>query len=469
MNNGDLSSTVGEIDTGICVKSRQTDGFQGHFKWHLRRQNWIVLDAFLAAVAVLLALIYQPGFSLGWRTADPLLPGVLQAELIYPWFVLLAMHIAGMHDPLGDRRRWFALLRVIFAVAGAVGLFLFVPYLVSLHQIGRFVLLRTFFFSVGFLGGARILLWQWAKAAPKRIGCIMSQDSLARFCGLINKNHIPLQMVTIGKGSELQTPSEVALFFLQQEVDEVVVNSHDNRRDVWLACLNRGMPVTDVTVFVEREYYKVACDDTDMTWFIVSDLKWTHPLYNRVKRLLDLFVSSIGLVLSAPIILLGALAIIVEEGRPVFYFQTRVGFRGTPYRLWKLRTMRIDAEREGAQWAKQGDSRVTHVGRILRRTRVDELPQFWNVLKGEMSIIGPRPERPEFVEQLSSVIPLYPQRHWIKPGISGWAQINYPYGASVDDAREKLCYDLYYLKNASLLLDVHIALRTLGVIMKGSR
>jgi lipopolysaccharide/colanic/teichoic acid biosynthesis glycosyltransferase len=131
--------------------------------------------------------------------------------------------------------------------------------------------------------------------------------------------------------------------------------------------------------------------------------------------------------------------------------------------------MRNDAEKGGARWASSGDSRVTAVGRFLRRTRIDELPQFWNVLKGDMSVIGPRPERPEFVEQLAKEIPMYPQRHWLKPGITGWAQINLPYGASVEDSQAKLCYDLYYLKHASLLLDLHIALRTLGVVMKGSR
>ena len=131
--------------------------------------------------------------------------------------------------------------------------------------------------------------------------------------------------------------------------------------------------------------------------------------------------------------------------------------------------MRNDAEKTGAQWAMKCDNRVTYVGKYLRKMRIDELPQFWNVIKGDMSIIGPRPERPEIIKTLSEVLPIYAQRHWIKPGITGWAQINYPYGSSVEDAREKLCYDLYYLKNASFVLDLQIALRTFGVIAKGSR
>jgi exopolysaccharide biosynthesis polyprenyl glycosylphosphotransferase len=265
------------------------------------------------------------------------------------------------------------------------------------------------------------------------------------------------------------TPDAITDFFIREGVDEVVVTARDDRRDVWLACLNRGVQVSDVAVFVEREFYKVSCDDIDVTWFIGIDLKWNHPFYHRLKRVIDVFIAGVGFLFSAPIILVAALATTIESGRPIFYSQTRVGFRGRNYRIWKLRTMRTNAEISGVRWATHNDLRVTRVGRFLRTTRVDELPQFWNVLRGEMSLIGPRPERPEFVEWLTREIPLFHQRHWVKPGITGWAQINYPYGASVEDAREKLCYDLYYLKNASLLLDLHIALRTIGVVMKGSR
>ena len=427
------------------------------------------MDLGLSAAAILLSYALQPGFLLRWGTSNPAQPGAFQAALIYPWFVLLSMHIAGMHDPLGDRRRWFALLRVVLAVAGALGLCLLVLYFVSLQQIGRMILIRTSILSVVFLGGARVILWNLANTKPGRIGCLLSPDRLARFKALVTRNCIPFEIIgTETKGNE-NTPDDIADFLIREGVDEVVVASCDARRDVWLACLNRGVQVTDVAVFVEREFYKVSCEDVDVTWFLAIDLKWNHPFYHRLKRIIDTFVASVGLLFSAPIIFAAALATMIESGRPVFYSQMRVGFRGKLYRLWKLRTMRTDAEISGARWATQNDLRVTQVGRFLRKTRLDELPQFMNVLRGEMSLIGPRPERPEFVEWLTAEIPLFPQRHWIKPGITGWAQINYPYGASIDDAREKLCYDLYYLKNTSLLLDLHIALRTIGTIMKGSR
>lgn len=449
--------------------TQRSGGHKGPLKFHLRRRGWIALDAILASLAILIAYALQPGFVFGWGSSNPLQPGAFEAALIYPWFVLLGMHVAGLHDPLGDRRRWVTLLRVIFAVAGALGVCLFALYFISLQQIGRTILIKTLVLSIGFLGGGRILLWNLANTIPKRIGCYLRKEKLIRLTTLIDCNHLPIKLVSFDATGDHIDSVEVAAFFDREDVDEVVVASCDNRADVWLACLNRGIQVTDLAVFVEREYYKVSCIDIDLTWLLAIDLKWNHPFYNRFKRLIDIFVSGIGLVLAMPIILFVALAIIIEGGRPIFYSQTRVGFRGKYYRLWKLRTMRTDAELDGAQWAKKGDSRITGVGRILRLTRIDELPQLWNVLKGEMSMIGPRPERPEFVEKLAAAIPMYPQRHWIKPGISGWAQINYPYGASVDDAREKLCYDLYYLKNASPLLDLHIALRTVGTVMKGSR
>jgi len=163
------------------------------------------------------------------------------------------------------------------------------------------------------------------------------------------------------------------------------------------------------------------------------------------------------------------LAIKLQDRGAVIYSQIRVGLYNEPFRIFKFRTMRVDAERDGAQWAKQNDDRTTAIGRFMRKTRIDEVPQFWNILKGDMSFIGPRPERPNFVDMIEHDVPFYRYRHLIKPGLSGWAQINYPYGASIDDAREKLSFDLYYLKYASVTLDMLIVLRTVGAMVKGAR
>jgi lipopolysaccharide/colanic/teichoic acid biosynthesis glycosyltransferase len=442
------------------------------FHWDLRRRGWIMTDIILSASSILLAYALQKHFDFGWTSSNPSQPGAYRAALIYPWLVLIAGHVAGLHDPLGDRRRWVALLRVGAAVIGALAMFLVLLYFTSLQQLGRVILIRTLVISVGLLTAARVVVWGLAAEVQRRIGCYLVPPRDGRFKQLITMHHFTPDLTELPVDSIDWPADAVADFFSRAGVDEIVVSAQDGderAQDIWLACLNRGLQVTDLAVFVEREYYKIPCDEITVSWLLFIDLKWNHPFYHRLKRLLDIF-AAIGLSLVlCPVLMAAALAIWLESGGPVIYSQLRTGFRGRTYRILKLRTMRADAEKTGAQWAAHGDDRVTRVGRVLRKTRIDELPQLWNVLRNEMSFIGPRPERPEFVEKLTSDIPLFPQRHWVQPGLTGWAQINYPYGASIEDARAKLCFDLYYIKNASFLLDLHIALRTAGAVMKGSR
>jgi lipopolysaccharide/colanic/teichoic acid biosynthesis glycosyltransferase len=184
---------------------------------------------------------------------------------------------------------------------------------------------------------------------------------------------------------------------------------------------------------------------------------------NAVHR----FVAFLGFLLSLPIVIVTALLIKVDSRGPIFYKQERVGKNGKPFTLMKFRSMRTDAEKSGPVWASKGDDRTTRVGKIIRKIRVDEIPQFWNIIKGEMSFVGPRPERPHFVAQLAAEIPYYEQRHLIAPGLTGWAQIKYPYGASIEDARQKLQYDLFYIKNFSLILDGIIMFETIKIILFG--
>jgi lipopolysaccharide/colanic/teichoic acid biosynthesis glycosyltransferase len=192
-------------------------------------------------------------------------------------------------------------------------------------------------------------------------------------------------------------------------------------------------------------------------------------LLRRMKRLMDLFLASVGLLLSLPILLMAAIAIKIDSRGPVLLRQGRVGWMGKPFKLLKLRSMRVDAESDGRpQWARVDDPRVTRVGRILRKFRIDEIPQLINVLRGQMSFVGPRPERPEFMEELTACIPFYHLRHYVAPGITGWAQVMYPYGASVQDARRKLQFDLCYIRNASPFLDLRIVLRTASVVLFGN-
>ncbi|MEM9288774.1 MAG: TIGR03013 family XrtA/PEP-CTERM system glycosyltransferase [Pseudomonadota bacterium] len=252
---------------------------------------------------------------------------------------------------------------------------------------------------------------------------------------------------------------------------EVVLAMRERRgglpiRDL-LKCRMAGMRVLDLPAFLEQETGRVDLESMQPSWLVFSDGFGMSQGINRVlKRIFDIVASLILILFSIWILIPTAILIKLTSPGPIFYRQERVGENGEVYRLFKFRSMRNDAEKDGVpQWAKEADPRVTGIGKIIRATRIDEIPQILNVLSGEMSFVGPRPERPFFVEQLSEEIPYYEERHIVKPGITGWAQINYPYGASTDDARKKLEYDLYYVKNFSVLLDLAILVQTVKVVV----
>jgi sugar transferase (PEP-CTERM system associated) len=263
----------------------------------------------------------------------------------------------------------------------------------------------------------------------------------------------------------------LADFVVKMGASEVVLAIEERRNAIPLDDLLRikttGVHVNEISSFLERETGRVDLDSVNPSWLIFSDgFSSGRRLSVMAKRLFDIAVSLILVLFSAPIILLFAILVKLESKGPAFYKQERVGLFGQPYFINKLRSMRIDAEVEGkAVWAKKNDSRVTRVGKFIRMVRIDELPQTWNVLKGEMSFVGPRPERPEFVTELEGQLSYYAERHMVKPGITGWAQVNYPYGASIDDARHKLEFDLYYAKNYTPFLDILILLQTIRVVL----
>jgi sugar transferase (PEP-CTERM system associated) len=259
----------------------------------------------------------------------------------------------------------------------------------------------------------------------------------------------------------------------EHEIDEIVVAMDDRRQQFplkeLLDCRLAGIEVVELASFLERETGKVYLDILIPSWMIFGS-GFRKDIFRRYsERAFDLLASFVLLLLALPVMLLTALAIKIEEGlsAPVFYGQPRVGYAGRVFRVLKFRSMRVDAEKDGVRWASEHDDRVTRVGRFIRKVRIDELPQLINVLSGHMSFVGPRPERPEFVKQLNESIPYYDVRHAVKPGITGWAQLCYPYGASELDASEKLQYDLYYVKNHSLVFDILILLQTVEVILLG--
>jgi sugar transferase (PEP-CTERM system associated) len=250
---------------------------------------------------------------------------------------------------------------------------------------------------------------------------------------------------------------------------DLVIVAPDERRGMnlqrLLECKRAGFPVIEYLTFVEKEIRRIDLKRMNLSWLVFGDGFTFGALDRFLKRVFDLVVSSGMLLLTSPLVLGGIIAIRLEGPGPVFYRQERVTQDGRVFWILKLRTMRPDAEATGAVWAAVKDNRITKTGNFLRRARIDELPQLINILWGEMSFVGPRPERPVFVKELAEQIPLYNERHMVKAGLTGWAQINYPYGASIDDARSKLSYDLYYVKNFSVLFDFVILLQTLRVVL----
>lgn len=278
---------------------------------------------------------------------------------------------------------------------------------------------------------------------------------------------------------EIESDFSNLLDVIQENNVKEIVMALDERRNVIqadqiLECRMRGIKVVDMNNFLERQLGKIFLSTLQPSTLIYSDGFIQGKFKSFLKRIFDLVISSTVLLLTLPIMLLTALLIWVESGfkGTIFYSQERVGANNQTFEIFKFRSMTENAETNGeAVWAQKNDNRVTHVGKFIRLTRIDELPQLYNVLKGDMSFVGPRPERPQFVGNLSEEIPFYSLRHHIKPGITGWAQICYPYGASVSDAREKLQYDLYYLKNNTFFLDLLIMLQTAAVILlcRGAR
>ena len=260
-------------------------------------------------------------------------------------------------------------------------------------------------------------------------------------------------------------------------VDEIVIAVRDRRggnlpMQELLECKLAGVKVTDLSSFIERERGQVLLESLNISWMVLAEGFRLNFIREIVKRGFDLAVSAVILTLSLPVMVFAAICIYLESGGPILYRQERVGQEGKTFSIYKFRSMRIDAEKDGTpRWASANDDRTTRVGRIIRKLRVDELPQMFNVFKGEMSFVGPRPERPFFVRELTTRIPYYAARHSIKPGITGWAQVRYAYGASVDDTVEKLQYDLYYVKNHTLFLDILILIDTVEVVLwgKGAR
>ncbi len=382
-------------------------------------------------------------------------------------------------------------LRLIVSHLVGFVAFVFLAYLMPTLFLGRGLMITSVILSLIFVVMSRHIFVSLMKSSQlnRRVlvyGAGHNAASIERVAPQLEKMGISITgYVAVGDAPPatgaltiLDPGESLAQFVRQQQIEQIVVALDDRRGrlpiDDLIECRLAGVEIVDLPTFFETSAAKVRLDLMPPSWLIFGQGFERGQASDVVKRGIDLVASLLLLAISWPFMLLVVIAIKLEDGltAPVIYKQVRIGKDGKPFEIYKFRSMRVDAEKgQKPQWATSNDPRITRVGSIIRLLRLDELPQLLNVLKGEMSFVGPRPERPEFVEMLSQKIPYYNERHRVKPGVTGWAQLNYPYGASDRDSMEKLQFDLYYTKNHSLMLDLIILLQTVEIVLfgKGAR
>lgn len=421
------------------------------------------------------------------KALESLFPGVV----IFVFAMIFSMAVMGMY--LSNLRRDFntTLFRLMPSIAICFVILIFIFYIFPQTHLGRGALLIIMTLAFLEILIFRSILYKWFNidilkpralvlGTGKNANELLFQDEKFsdyqqhRFIGFIQYHdeecHIP---------ESLRITEKRSLYALAQKykADEIIIASQERRGGAFpiqelLECKMHGVRVIDIATFFERERGYIRMDSLYPSWLVFGGGFDQSFVRSWVKRVFDVLASSILLFITFPIMLITALLIILEDGFPIFYRQERVGKNGETFTVLKFRSMLKNAEKDKKpQWAATDDPRITKIGNIIRKLRIDELPQIVNVLNNEMSFVGPRPERPYFVDRLTTQIPYYNVRHSIKPGITGWAQVRYPYGSSIEDAIEKLQYDLYYVKNHSLFLDMVILILTVEVVLlrKGSR
>lgn len=446
---------------------------------------------FVTEVFILMASVYL-GASIRFFDPDPIPFAELFPQACAFAFVMVSsMALLGMYqlEYREDFRK--TILRLMRSLALGFGLIVLVFYWVPDTYFGRGILGIVMLIALLGIFLTRIIFYRWSNLRQlKNRVMVLGAGRLAKECGhLVETNSgtdkfqivgfisIPNEVCQVTASMVLPVQGSLMSMVKRHHIHEIVVAVRNRRSENFsiqelLKCKLNGVRVSDTATFFEREMGQVLMDSLQPSWMVFGEGFNQSRVRISIKKTFDLLASTLLLVFTLPVMLLTALCIFIEDGTPILYRQERVGKDGHRFMVMKFRSMRNNAEEAGKpQWACENDPRTTRVGRIIRQLRIDELPQIINVLKGEMSFVGPRPERPYFVEQLSAKIPYYNVRHSIKPGVTGWAQVRYPYGASVEDAVQKLQYDLYYVKNNSLFLDIIILIDTIRVVLfrKGGR
>jgi exopolysaccharide biosynthesis polyprenyl glycosylphosphotransferase len=441
-------------------------------RWPL--EVWGILDAIAAFGGFLLAHYLSPrythGLSVGYQLST--------AAACFTILALCLSYAQGLYDRQNLASFGFIVRAALVANFLALAITSVGFGWVRFARIGRVVLLLTFVLVSTSIILVRIIARGLARAAKVRVLFVGNRSTFRplerelrhRFRGFY---HRPAY-VELAEGSSAAREKQLLQAVHRHDPDEIVVEDGDHIIPDLLrqssTILDFGCEIRSHAAYFEELLRQLPVEVIDHRAVLGNGLKNNRYGTNLAKRLLDVALASIGLLVGAPLFLvIWGLVRWCSGAGPVIYHQTRVGRYGRPFRIYKFRTMRSDAERNGAVWAKGNDARVTAVGRVLRMTRLDELPQLWNILRGEMSFVGPRPERPEFVNDLRKHIPHYDLRHLVPPGLTGWAQVRYRYGASIQDAQRKLAYDLYYVRHYSPGFDMAICLRTMVAMAKGAR
>jgi sugar transferase (PEP-CTERM system associated) len=452
----------------------------------------IAFDALLAVVSLLLAAVSRFGYvELSQKLHEPETLLTIAAFVVV---VLFSSHLMEVYDLEKNVTKREIAVNIIFGTVTSFSLLSVIYYLDPEIMLGRgvlFISLALLAFSqfcwhalylVGskqarftqrvLILGTGDLAWQIGKMAASS----NRNFSLAGYATCGNNNDVDQENprnTNVVPPDQIVGHSDDLLDSARMVNADLIVVALSERRGLFpladvLRCKLNGIQILDAPSFYELVQGKLMLESITPSWFIFSSGFRRTTLFSLCKRTVDIVLSIVGLILTAPFFPFIAIAIKIDSPGPVFFRQLRVGNKEKPFNLFKFRTMRQDAEAEsGAKWAEKNDPRITRLGGFLRGSRIDELPQLINVLKGDMSFVGPRPERPEFVEKLKLVIPYYSKRHFICPGLTGWAQVRYPYGSTIEDAVEKLRYDLYYIKNICPFLDTLIFFETIKVVLFG--
>jgi exopolysaccharide biosynthesis polyprenyl glycosylphosphotransferase len=449
-----------------------------HVWRHFALDSLIWLAAFIAATVIRFSGDDSPdAIAIAiLRYAPGLLAGSLTVASVCYLFSLYSRH--GPHS--NHRRRYLLVLGAVLIASLATLTYGSVDFSA---RIGRGVLV------VALPAATMLLLWHHhylrlqSSAFQEKLlliaACEEDLMDVKRFSAMDQNHSILVGIVTapdfhlpdVDSIATLGTTLDLKQIVNDHHIDSVLATAH-NLQDSDIATSIRslrysGISVTNLVTLCEEVYQAVPLSLVDASWLLSASSQPDWVYIRRFKRIFDILTASFFLITLSPFLLAGMLAVRLGSRGPIFYSQVRSGRFGREFKVTKLRTMKVDAEKGGAQWSSKDDERITLVGKFLRLTRIDEIPQLWCILTGQMSFVGPRPERPEFVEQLTMEIPFYNERLLIQPGLTGWAQVNYPYGASVEDAARKLEYDLYYMKHMGVVLDLFILLDTVKTILRG--